>query len=66
MMLPAAGNNSTKGGMIQTKYACGYYYSDGKFANDAYVDLKHVDRRSMKYLAIFEALADDGPNLAFM
>ena len=31
-----------------------------------YVDLKHVDRGSKKYLAIFEAFVDDRPNLAFV
>ena len=59
----ATESDPTKGGGIQTKTVCCHCYSDGKLANNKYIDERRDDRGGKKYLPICEACVDDGANL---
>ena len=61
----AAGNTPTKGGRMQTKYACRHCYSDGKLATDAYIDRKYKDSGGKKCLPICKACVNDGEQLVW-
>ena len=59
----AADKNPTRGGRVQTKTVCCHCYSDGKLADNKYIDERRRDRGGKTYLPICEACVDDGANL---
>ena len=48
---------------MQTKTVCCHCYSDGKLADDKYIDERRQDRGGKTYLPICEACVDDGADL---
>ena len=59
----AADETPAKGGRVQTKTVCCHCYSDGKLADDKYIDERRQDRGGKTYLPICEACVDDGADL---
>jgi len=59
----AAENTPTKGGRVQTKTVCCHCYSDGKLADEKYLEEKRGNRGGKKGLPICKACVDDGADL---
>ena len=61
----AAGDKPTKWERVQTKYVCCHCYSDGKLADNAYINEKRKNRGRKKYPGICKACVDDRANLVW-